>query len=303
MNMEAASDAIARGHRRMLIDDVADLLAPADTGGTRRISREVWRIVAPNPSPLTGPGTNTYVVGEQRRLVIDPGPADSTHIARILELTGGAIDRIVCTHSHTDHSPGAALLGERTGASVLGMPAPDVDDYQDGTYAPDHRLVDGERVEGADFALTVLHTPGHASNHVCLLLEAGGLLFTGDHLMGGSTVVILPPDGSMRQYLESLRRLRDLPVRDLAPGHGAVIQGAVAEIDRVIAHRLEREAKVIDAMRAQAAATLDTLLPVVYADVPLFMHPVARYSLLAHVIKLEEEGRVRRDGDAWTLLR
>jgi len=280
----------------------AYLLAPAETGGTRRIAREVWRIVAPNPSPLTGPGTNTYVVGEQRRLVIDPGPADPVHIARILELTGGTVDRIVCTHSHTDHSPGAALLRERTGAVVLGMPAPNVDDYQDQTYAPDHRLADGERIEGADFVLTALHTPGHASNHVCLLLEAGGLLFTGDHLMSGSTVVILPPDGSMRQYLASLGRLRGLEVRDLAPGHGAVIQGAVAEIDRVIAHRMTREAKVVDAMRAHATATLDTLLPIVYADVPPFMHPVARFSLLAHAIKLEEEGRALRAGEAWRWL-
>jgi glyoxylase-like metal-dependent hydrolase (beta-lactamase superfamily II) len=284
----------------MLTDDVAELLAPAETGGIRRITRGVWRIVAPNPSPLTGPGTNTYIVGEQRRLVIDPGPADPAHVARILDLTGGGIDRVVCTHSHTDHSPGAALLRERTGARVLGMPAPTVDDYQDETYSPDHRVKDGERIEGADFVLTALHTPGHASNHVCLLLEGSGLLFTGDHLMSGSTVVILPPDGSMRQYLESLRRLRELPVRDLAPGHGSVIQGAVAEIDRVIAHRLGREAKVIEAMRAQGTATLDTLLPVVYADVPRFMHPVARYSLLAHLIKLEEEGRVLRKGEAWT---
>jgi glyoxylase-like metal-dependent hydrolase (beta-lactamase superfamily II) len=286
----------------MLTDNAADLLAPAETGGVRRIAREVWRIVAPNPSALTGPGTNTYVVGEQRRLVIDPGPADPVHIARILEITDGTVDRIVCTHSHTDHSPGAALLRERTGATVLGMPAPDVDDYQDETYVPDQRLADGERIEGPDFVLTALHTPGHASNHVCLLLEAGGLLFTGDHLMSGSTVVILPPDGSMRQYLESLGRLRGLPVRDLAPGHGTVIQGAVAEIDRVIAHRMAREEKVIDAMRAHATATLDTLLPIVYADVPSFMHPVARYSLLAHVLKLEEEGRALRAGEAWTWL-
>jgi len=279
-----------------------DLLAPAETGGIRRIAREVWRIVAPNPSPLTGPGTNTYIVGGQRRLVIDPGPADPAHVQRILALTGGRLDHIVCTHSHTDHSPGAAVLSARTGAAVLGMPAPHVDDYQDETYEPGWVLQDGERIEGDDFALTVLHTPGHASNHVCLLLEAGGLLFTGDHLMSGSTVVILPPDGSMRQYLDSLRRLRGLPVLDLAPGHGAVIQGAVAEIDRVIAHRLLREEKVIDAMRQLGTATLDRLLPVVYADVPTFMHPVARYSLLAHVLKLEDEGRVRREGDSWQWL-
>ncbi len=276
-----------------------DLLAPAETGEVKRIAREVWRIVAPNPGPLTGPGTNTYVLGEQRRLVIDPGPTDPVHLERILELAGGAVERIVCTHSHTDHSPGAAVLAARTGAVVLGMPAPDVDDYQDETYLPGRVLKDGERIEGDDFALTALHTPGHASNHVCLLLEAGGLLFTGDHLMSGSTVVILPPDGSMRQYLDSLRRLRELPVRALAPGHGAVIRDAVAEIDRVIAHRLLREQKVIDAMRDLGAATLDVLLPVVYADVPALMHPVARYSLLAHVLKLEDEGRALRDGDSW----
>jgi len=280
-----------------------DLFAPAVTGGVRRIASDVWRIVAPNPSPLTGPGTNTYVVGERRRLVIDPGPADPGHLERILELAGGAVDRIVCTHSHTDHSPGAAQLSARTGATVLGMYAPVVDDYQDDTYAPDQRLVDGVRIEGDDFVLTALHTPGHASNHVCLLLDSGGLLFTGDHLMSGSTVVILPPDGSMRQYLESLRRLRELPVRALAPGHGAVIPGAVAEIDRVIAHRLAREARVIEAMRELETATLDAMLPVVYADVPASLHPVARYSLLAHVIKLEEEGRVLSEGGSWQWLR
>jgi len=120
--------------------------------------------------------------------------------------------------------------------------------------------------------------------------------------MSGSTVVILPPDGSMRQYLASLDRLRGLPVRDLAPGHGAVIQDAVGEIDRVVAHRLAREGKVIEAMRALATATIDRMLPIVYADVPVFMHPVARYSLLAHAIKLEEEGRVVRVGESWTWL-
>jgi glyoxylase-like metal-dependent hydrolase (beta-lactamase superfamily II) len=286
-----------------LTSDSPDPFAPAVTGGVRRIAREVWRIVAPNPGPLTGPGTNTYIVGERRRLVIDPGPAGPAHLERILELTGGAIDRIVCTHSHTDHSPGAAELSARTGAEVLGMPAPVVDDFQDETYLPVHVLTDGERIAGDDFVLTALHTPGHASNHVCLLLEAGGLLFTGDHLMSGSTVVILPPDGSMRQYLDSLRRLRELPVRDLAPGHGAVIPGAVAEIDRVFAHRLSREARVVDAMRELATATLDAMLPVVYADVSASLHPVARHSLLAHVLKLEDEGRVLRAGDSWQWLR
>jgi glyoxylase-like metal-dependent hydrolase (beta-lactamase superfamily II) len=148
--------------------------------------------------------------------------------------------------------------------------------------------------------LRVLHTPGHASNHVCLLLEASALLFTGDHLMSGSTVVILPPDGSMRLYVESLRRLREMPIADLAPGHGALIQGAHAEIDRVLAHRLLRESKVVAALEAHGTTTLEEILPVVYADVPRFMHPVAKFSLLAHAIKLMEEGRAVRDGETWS---
>jgi glyoxylase-like metal-dependent hydrolase (beta-lactamase superfamily II) len=261
----------------------------------------VWRIVAPNPSPLTGPGTNTYVVGARRRIVIDPGPTDAVHIERILAVCGGRVERIVCTHSHPDHSPGAVPLKARTGATVYGMPAPD-DGYQDETYAPDNGLNDGERLEDDDLRLHVLHTPGHASNHACLLSEAHGLLFTGDHLMSGSTVVILPPDGSMRLYLESLRRLSALPIVDLAPGHGSLIAGGLAEIDRVVAHRLGRESKVIAALRRRAAATLDEILPDVYDDVPKFLHPLARHSLLAHALKLEEEGRASRSGETWSWL-
>jgi glyoxylase-like metal-dependent hydrolase (beta-lactamase superfamily II) len=273
----------------------------AETGSVRRVASDVWRIVAPNPSPLTGPGTNTYVVGARRRIVIDPGPADPVHIQRILDVTGGAVDRILCTHSHPDHSPGAVPLRERTGAPVCGMPPPD-DGYQDETYAPDRGLSEGDLVTDGETRLRVLHTPGHASNHACLLLEASGLLFTGDHLMSGSTVVILPPDGSMRLYVESLRRLREMPIADLAPGHGALIQGAHAEIDRVLAHRLLRESKVVAAFQAHGTTTLDEILPVVYADVPRFMHPVAKFSLLAHAIKLLEEGRAFRDGETWSWL-
>ncbi len=279
--------------------DAIDLHASPDTGSIRRIASNVWRIVAPNPSPLTGPGTNTYVVGARRRVVIDPGPVDDVHIDRILAVTGGRVERILCTHSHPDHSPGAVPLRARTGAPVFGLPAPD-DGHQDPTYAPDNSWTDGDWIEDDGLRLRVLHTPGHASNHVCLLDEASGLLFTGDHLMSGSTVVILPPDGSMRLYLESLRRLRALPVGHLAPGHGSVIGDGHGEIDRVTKHRLGREAKVVAALRERGTATLDDILPQVYDDVPKFLHPVARHSLLAHILKLEEELRVRRDGDSWT---
>lgn len=268
------------------------------TGAVQQVAAAVWRVVAPNAGPLTGAGTNTYVVGRERPVVIDPGCDEPEHLERVLAAAGGRIERILCTHSHPDHSPGAGWLRERTGAPVQGLPAPD-DGYQDPGYAPDAGLEEGERIEAGGETLRVVHTPGHASNHVCLLLEGAGLLFTGDHLMSGSTVIIIPPDGSMRLYLESLARLRGLPLVALAPGHGALMPRAIAEIDRVAAHRLAREAKLARALDARGAATLEDVLPEVYDDVPRFMHAYARHSLLAHVVKLVEEGRAIREGERY----
>jgi len=276
-----------------------DFAAPAVTGGIARIAPQVWRVVAPNPSPLTGPGTNSYVLGRTHAVVIDPGTQDAAHLERIMNVAGGVIDRVICTHSHPDHSPGAAELRSRTGARVLGRPAPR-DPYQDPSYAPDVVLRDGECVSHPEFRLRVVLTPGHVSNHACLLLEDEGLLFTGDHLMQGTTVVIIPPEGSMRDYLASLRRLQHMPVTSLAPGHGAVIPDAQAEFARVIAHRLAREAKVVSALSARTRATIDELVPVVYDDVPVSLHVWARHSLLAHAIKLVEEGRATVSGDYYT---
>ncbi len=271
------------------------------TGEVQHVARAVWRIVAPNPGPLTGPGTNTYVIGRERPIVIDPGCNEPAHLTRVLDVAGGRIGRILCTHSHPDHSPGADWLREATGAQVFGLAPPD-DGHQDPDYAPDAPLADGERIEFDDGALVALHTPGHASNHVCFLHEAEGLLFTGDHLMSGSTVIIIPPDGSMRLYLDSLRRLRQLPLASLAPGHGALMPDAIGEIDRVTAHRLARESKLVRALAARDAATLDELLPEVYDDVPKFMHVFARYSLLAHAVKLVEDGRVASERDVYRWL-
>lgn len=272
--------------------------APVETGAVHRLAREVWRIVAPNPSPLTGAGTNTYVIGRDEPLVIDPGPDDPDHLAQILDVAGSRVRHILCTHSHPDHSPGAAELARRTGADVRGRTAPE-DGHQDPSYRPDVLLEDGVTMQAGVSRLRVLHTPGHASNHVCFLLESEGLLFTGDHLMSGSTVVILPPDGSMRDYLGSLHRLRDEPVRSLAPGHGALMPEAIEEIERVLRHRLAREAKLVRAIGARGSATLDEVLAEVYDDVPKFLHGWARHSLLAHALKLLEEARVELDGERY----
>lgn len=282
---------------------VEALLAEAVTGSVCRLAPGLQRIVAPNPSPLTGPGTNTYVLGEgASHLVIDPGPDDPGHVDRIVAAARGRVARILCTHSHPDHSPGAKALRQATGAAMQGRPPPD-DEHQDPGYAPDASIDDGDVFRVPGIELRAVHTPGHASNHVCFLVEATGWLFTGDHLMSGSTVVILPPDGSMRLYLDSLRRLRELPLTALVPGHGAVMPDPVDEIDRIIAHRLQRERKVIDALRALGNdATLDALVPVVYADTPASLHGFARFSLLAHLQKLDEEGRARPEGVRWLWL-
>jgi glyoxylase-like metal-dependent hydrolase (beta-lactamase superfamily II) len=256
----------------------------------------VRRLVANNPGYMTGPGTNTYLIGRERFFVLDPGPVNETHLERILEHTRGNIAGVLATHTHGDHSPGAAVLAARVGAPLLGRAAP-AGARQDETFKPTRELADGESLQIDDIELKALHTPGHASNHVCFLVPHTGLLFTGDHVMQGSTVVIAPPDGDMGAYLASLRRLQGEAVAALAPGHGTVVSDAQAEIARVIAHRLTRENKVAEAVAAARSATLADLLLKVYADVDPRLHGLARQSLLAHLIKLRADERVGLTGD------
>ena len=271
-------------------------------GEPKRLDRFVTRLTAPNPGMMTGPGTNTYIVGgEEERAVIDPGPDIASHIEKILAFAN--IKWILCTHTHMDHSPAAAAVKAATGAKVLGRPAPP---GQDATFQPDHLLDNGQRIQigkkGKGVALRAIHTPGHASNHLCYLLEETKMLFTGDHVMQGSTVVINPPDGEMRAYLASLEKLLAEEIAIIAPGHGYLIGAPHKELRRLMAHRRAREDKVRRALQQLGAASLEELLPLVYDDVPSRIHRMAARSLTAHLDKLVVEGSVRTAGEKYRLV-
>lgn len=268
-------------------------------GTPHRVAPGIVRVVAPNPGMLTGPGTNTYLVGETELAVVDPGPDDVSHVAAVVAAGQGRIAWILVSHTHRDHSPAARCLREMTGATVVGLGAPG-DGRQDRHFRPDARPADGERVLLDGVTLRCIATPGHASNHLCFLLEESAVLFTGDHILGTTSPVILPPDGDMAAYLESLARLRSLPLVALAPGHGPLLDDPAAVIDGLVAHRLEREARTRHALRQLGTATLDELLPNVYEDLDPALFELARHSLLAHLIKLEREGLARRDAGRWS---
>lgn len=271
-------------------------------GKAVRLNDLVRRVTAPNPGMMTGPGTNTYLIGTDQLALIDPGPESPVHLAAMLDAAGKQLKWILCTHTHLDHSPGAKALKARTGAQVLGFGTVPDDGRQDPAFAPDRTLREGDRLDCGAFQLRAVHTPGHASNHLCYLLEQQRLLFTGDHIMQGSTVVISPPDGEMATYLNSLERLLALDLAAIAPGHGHVIDKPHDEVRRLIAHRMKREQKVIDAFQRANPATIDELLPFVYDDVPQGAHPVARRSLHAHLIKLARDGRVTEQDGVWRLM-
>jgi glyoxylase-like metal-dependent hydrolase (beta-lactamase superfamily II)/8-oxo-dGTP pyrophosphatase MutT (NUDIX family) len=278
----------------------ADLLA----GRAVRLSDRVIRITAPNPGPMTGPGTNTYLVGDGKRwTAIDPGPVSEPHLQAVLAAvagTGGRIERILVTHTHRDHSPGAVALAQATGAPVWGRRAAHPM-WQDETFAPAHEPQHGERiVAGEGATLRVIHTPGHASNHLCFLLEDEQLLFTGDHVMQGSTVVINPPDGDMAAYLLSLQQLFDEDLQWLAPGHGFLVASPHDVVRGLVTHRLKREAKVLSALRDVGPGPIEGLLASVYDDVPSALHGVAQRSLLAHLLKLQGDGLARLNGELWS---
>lgn len=266
---------------------------PIVYGVAGALSPMVRRIVCANPSVMTGPGTNTYLVGVDEIAVIDPGPADESHLDAIAGCGGDRIRWIVLTHTHEDHAPGAAGLKERTGAEVLAY-APKLPDG----LTVDRQLADGDEIEATEYLLQVLHTPGHASDHLCFLLPSERTLFTGDHIMQGSTVVIAPPDGDMAAYLNSLEQVKQVRPRlkAIAPGHGHLIEDPMAVINGYIAHRLEREEQVLNALTEAGSATIPQLVEAIYTDVPAQLHPVAAYSVWAHLQKLADDGRAQGNG-------
>lgn len=252
------------------------------------VSPYIRRIVADNPGYMTGPGTNTYLAGVDEIAVIDPGPDDDVHLDAIAGCGGDRIRWILLTHTHPDHAPGARRLAERTGAELCAF-----DDRDD--VVADRHLADGDTIDTTEFRLRAVHTPGHASNHLCFFLEEERTLFSGDHVMDGSTVVIAPPDGNMATYLESLRKVRDIKrLRAIAPGHGHVITDPVERIDAIIEHRLEREAQVLTAVRA-GTTRIDAIVAELYQGLVDELVPRAAQSVHAHLEKLAAEGAVAGD--------
>ena len=263
-----------------------------DTDVPQQVTPLVRRITAGNSGIFTGPGTNTYLIGNDEVTVIDPGPALPDHIEAIAQ-TSTDIKQILLTHTHPDHSPGAKLLQDKIGVPVFALITESSKD-QDTTFTPERVLIDGENLTSENYTIEVIHTPGHASNHLCYLLKEEKLLFTGDHIMDGSTVVISPPDGNMQEYIDSLLKLKKYDLNKIAPGHGELMDDPYATVEWIIQHRIERESKVIEALQLQKSGDLDTLVKDVYSDVDPMLHPIAKWSLESHLIKLINDGVAKR---------
>lgn len=270
----------------------------------------VRRVLARNPSPFTYTGTQTYIVGEGDDVaVIDPGPDEAEHLDAIVAAIGTArVVAIACTHTHRDHSPGAAPLKARTGGPIIGCApltlrddGPRADAAFDPDYAPDRVLEDGESLHGAGWTLTALATPGHTSNHLCFALEQTGALFTGDHVMGWSTSVVSPPDGDMTAYMESLARLYAREQDTVYfPAHGPAVTRPRQLVRGMIGHRRSRERQILRQIESGVTRIAD-MVPAMYKGIDERLWPAAGRSVLAHLIDLEKRALVSRRDEEWTL--
>ena len=257
----------------------------------------VKKITAPNPGVFTGGGTNTYLIGREDLTLIDPGPNIKEHIDEIIRVGDNKIKRILVTHTHTDHSPAALPISKVLDVPMYGRLIDGESSWEDETFIPDVILNDADIIKTDEYTLEVIHTPGHASNHLCFLIKELNCLITGDHIMDGSTVVIGPPDGNMADYLESLNKLFKYKIDCLAPGHGNFMYEPKKVIESIIRHRLSREAKVLRRLEDVGDIDLESLTAIVYDDVPEQLHPIAKFSLEAHLLKLLNEGVIKKDNN------
>ena len=260
-----------------------------------RLSPWCERVTCDNASVFTGPGTNSYVVGDSEcAAVIDPGPNHPGHLHALKEAVAGRkVTHIAVTHTHMDHSPGATPLQELIGGTLIGIPHP----KQDATFVPQKVAAHGHILKVGSVRIRTLHTPGHASNHICFLIENDGMLLSGDHIMSGSTVVVSRPDGSMTEYLRSLEMLLDEPIETIAAAHGPLITEPEEEIRKLFRHREHREAMVRKAVKATGGGTLETLVEHAYSDTHKALWKIAQRSLDAHLAKLEDQGEMTYEED------
>jgi glyoxylase-like metal-dependent hydrolase (beta-lactamase superfamily II) len=276
----------------------------------KTLSPLVRCLTAPNSNPMTGPGTNSYLVGNDQLALIDPGPLIDSHIQRLLEYVGDSLSWILVTHTHPDHSPAAKILADKTGAELVGYAMPD-DGHQDRTFQPVKNLQQGDLLRTDEFCLEAIHTPGHVANQFCFLLREEGMLFSGDHIMQGSSVVIIPPSGDMSEYIESTRKLNAYPIESIAPGHGYLLTKPSEVLEGIIHHRLMREDKVVQVLSRMGESSLEDLLPEVYVDIDEGLLGMAKMSLWAHLLKLEKDHRVLKrinehwafGGERWVLIK
>jgi glyoxylase-like metal-dependent hydrolase (beta-lactamase superfamily II) len=277
--------------------------APPPYGASERISRRIRRVTANNPGPFTYTGTGTYIVGSGEVAVIDPGPENPEHLDALLAATQGEqMTHILVTHTHRDHSPLARELKARTGAAVIGRPAPGgqeseprLDEGHDTAFAPDRILRDGEVIAGPGWTLRAIATPGHASNHFAFTLEQENALFSGDHVMGWSTTVVAPPDGDMGDYYHSLDKVAAEGFATLYPTHGPSVTEVAPFLAAYKAHRLERERQILEQLSA-GLRHIPHMVRAIYAEVDPRLHPAAALSVLAHLVYLVRAGRVATSG-------
>ena len=275
-------------------------------GQAERVIPGVRRLTAPNPGPFTFHGTGTYIVGEGRVAVIDPGPNDPAHLSALRgALEGETVTHILVTHTHRDHSPLAGPLKALTGAVIAGCAplvladdGPRSDAAFDDSYAPDIVMADGDAVTGPGWTLAAVATPGHTSNHLCFAYPEQSALFTGDHVMGWSTTVVSPPDGDMADYMASLEKLRGRDDAIYLPTHGAPVENPQRLVRGMILHRRQRERQILTALD-DGRQDIPAMVTRMYAGVDQRLHGAAGRSVLAHLIDLEARGLVRRDGDQW----